>query len=106
MSITDPNTDEKRNYEEKRDFIRMTINAKVILTVKGQTIAATCHDLSSTGFQLKAPTELGAGDIIDVYVPSDNPKLDGLKAKAKVIWTKTNETGGQLLGLINVTDKD
>lgn len=91
-----------RDHDEKRDFIRMTVDAKVTLTVDGHPIAATCRDLSSTGFQLDAPTSLTAGDIVEVYVPSHNPNLDGLKAKAKVIWTKTSDTGRQLLGLINL----
>lgn len=96
MSLTD------HNYDEKRDFIRMTVDARVTLTVEGKPVQATCRDLSSTGFQLDAPTTLATGDIVDVYVPSHNPNLDGLKAKAKVIWTKTSDTGGQLLGLVNV----
>ena len=96
MSQTDP------HHDEKRDFIRMTVDARVTLTINGQPVAATCRDLSSTGFQLDAPTTLSAGDVIDVYVPSHNALLDGLKAKAKVIWTKTNDTGGQLLGLVNI----
>lgn len=96
MSQTD------RNHDEKRDFIRMTVDARVTLTVDGQPVAAICRDLASTGFQLEAPTTLSAGDVIDVYIPSQNAQLDGLKARAKVIWTKTTDTGGQLLGLVNI----
>jgi hypothetical protein len=85
---------------EKRDFIRMEINAKITLKAEGQTFAAVCRDLSSTGFQVDAPTHLDTGAVVQVHLPSNHPTLDDFDATARVIWTKTSDTGGQLLGLV------
>ena len=45
----------ERDYAEKRDFIRMRVDAEVSLIHAGQVIAATCVDLSSSGMQVQAP---------------------------------------------------
>ena len=43
-----------RDYSEKRDYIRMRLDAPVILHHAGREIPAMCLDLSSTGMQLEA----------------------------------------------------
>jgi len=43
-----------RNYQEKRDFIRMQVSAPAVLTLDGGAdIELTCLDLSSSGVQLQ-----------------------------------------------------
>ena len=43
-----------RNYQEKRDFIRMQVSAPAVLTLdNGKHIELTCLDLSSSGVQLQ-----------------------------------------------------
>ncbi|WP_240326706.1 PilZ domain-containing protein, partial [Pseudomonas syringae] len=44
-----------RDYEEKRDYIRMRVDADVNLIHAGQVIPAVCIDLSSSGMQVQAP---------------------------------------------------
>jgi hypothetical protein len=88
-----------RDYSEKRDFIRMALNANVTLKFGGQTVAAICRDLSGTGFQLDAPTELTTGDEVFIHMPAGDGSVRDLDATARVIWTKTTSTGGQLLGV-------
>ncbi|MAD46741.1 MAG: PilZ domain-containing protein [Oceanospirillaceae bacterium] len=43
-----------RNYQEKRDFIRMQVSAPAVLTLdNGNNVELTCLDLSSSGVQLQ-----------------------------------------------------
>ena len=51
-----------RAYSEKRDFIRMRLEAPVILHHAGQEIEAQCLDLSSTGMQVEANCQIAVGD--------------------------------------------
>ncbi len=51
-----------RAYSEKRDYIRMRLEAPVTLHHGGREISALCLDLSSTGMQLEAEVALSMGD--------------------------------------------
>lgn len=93
MSRTD------RDYEEKRDFIRMRVDADVSLIHAGQVVAATCIDLSSSGMQVQAPRSFTVGDRISVRIDSDHPALAGLAADTEVVWVEDQDGGGQRLGL-------
>ena len=42
-------SEHERDYAEKRDFIRMRVDADVSLIHAGQEIAGVCVDLSSSG---------------------------------------------------------
>ena len=55
-------THQSREYDEKRDFIRMTVESPMRIEVEGlPSIACTCKDLSSTGirFMLDHPMHQG-----------------------------------------------
>ena len=93
MSRTD------RDYEEKRDFIRMRVEADVSLIHAGQVISAVCIDLSSSGMQVQAPRSFKVGDRLSVRIDSDHPALAGLKADTEVVWVTDQDGGGQRLGL-------
>ena len=79
MSVND------RDYSEKRDFIRMTVDAQVDLRVGDVVVPAVCKDLSSTGMQLEARTQLRVGDQVSVHLPSNHPTLSDLNVQAEVI---------------------
>ena len=55
-----------RAYSEKRDFIRMRLEAPVTLHHDGHATPAMCLDLSSTGMQLEAECRLSMGDKVKV----------------------------------------
>jgi hypothetical protein len=93
MSRTD------RDYEEKRDYIRMRVEADVSLIHAGQVIPAICIDLSSSGMQVQAPRSFKIGDRLSVRIDSDHPALSGLEADTEVVWVTDQEGGGQKLGL-------
>ncbi|MDX5373226.1 MAG: PilZ domain-containing protein [Pseudomonadaceae bacterium] len=88
-----------RAYSEKRDFIRMRLEAPVILHHAGREIAAQCLDLSSTGMQLEADCQVAMGEQVKVHIPSDHSELKGLDAQAEVVRVTPLEDGRTSIGL-------
>ncbi|WP_141064534.1 PilZ domain-containing protein [Pseudomonas lactucae] len=79
----------ERDYAEKRDFIRMKVDADVSLIHAGQEIAGVCVDLSSSGMQVQAPRQFTVGDLLTVRIDSEHAALAGLEADTQVVWAKT-----------------
>ena len=94
-----------RDYEEKRDYIRMRVDADVNLIHAGRVIPAVCIDLSSSGMQVQAPRLFQVGDKLSVRIDSDHPALKGLEAETEVVWVNDEEGGVQKLGLSIVSMK-
>jgi c-di-GMP-binding flagellar brake protein YcgR len=88
-----------RAYSEKRDYIRMRLEAPVSLRHAGREIPALCLDLSSTGMQLEAECALKMGEKVNVHIASDHNELTGLNAQAEVVRVVNLEGGRQSLGL-------
>ena len=88
-----------RDYDEKRDYIRMRVDADITLLYAGQIIPAVCVDLSSSGMQIQAPRAFKVGDKISVRIDSDHAALKGLEADTEVVWLADLEQGGQKMGL-------
>ena len=88
-----------RDYDEKRDYIRMRVDADISLLYAGQIIPAVCVDLSSSGMQIEAPLAFQVGDRISVRIDSEHAALKGLEADTEVVWLADLEEGGQKLGL-------
>lgn len=88
-----------RDYEEKRDYIRMRLETQVTLHHGGQAIPALCRDLSSTGMQLEAQCKVQIGDKVRVSIPSGHDALKGLEAEAQVVRVADEDDGRQILGL-------
>lgn len=87
------------DYSEKRDYIRMRLEAPVTLQHAGKEIPALCLDLSSTGMQLEVESALKMGDKIKVHIASDHNHLKGLIADAEVVRVSGLDNGRQTLGL-------
>ena len=92
-------SEHERDYAEKRDFIRMRVDAEVSLIHAGQVIAAVCVDLSGSGMQVQAPKRFQVGDRLSVRIDSDHAALKGLNADTEVVWVADQDNGGQKLGL-------
>ncbi|MDU9390353.1 PilZ domain-containing protein [Pseudomonas sp. zfem002] len=86
-------------YSEKRDFIRMRVDADVTLIHADQVVAAVCLDLSSSGMQIQAPRTFQVGDQLQVRIESDHPALKGLEATTQVVWIADQADNQQKLGL-------
>lgn len=89
----------RRDYSEKRDYIRMRVDADVSLIHEGDEVPAVCIDLSSSGMQLQARRSFGVGDRLLVRIESEHVALKGLEADTEVVWVKELEDGNQKLGL-------
>lgn len=87
------------DYSEKRDFIRMAINAEVTLRVQGQEIIGTCRDLSSNGMQIEAPYNATEGERMNVIIPTRNALFADLDALCEVVRIDAGSEQRQLLGL-------
>ncbi|CRL97558.1 PilZ domain protein [Pseudomonas sp. 31 R 17] len=81
-------SEHERDYAEKRDFIRMRVDADVSLIHAGQEIAGVCLDLSSSGMQVQAPRQFSVGDLLTVRIDSEHAALRGLEADTEVVWAK------------------
>ncbi|EPJ76347.1 MULTISPECIES: PilZ domain-containing protein [Pseudomonas] len=92
-----------RDYDEKRDYIRMRVDADISLVYAGQIIPAVCIDLSSSGMQVQAPRTFKIGDKLSVRIDSEHAALKGLEAETEVVWLTDLEDGGQKLGLAIVS---
>ncbi|WXL27632.1 PilZ domain-containing protein [Ectopseudomonas mendocina] len=88
-----------RAYSEKRDYIRMRLEAAVTLLHEGNEVPAVCLDLSSTGMQLEAASAVKVGDKVQVHIASDHSELKGLDAQAEVVRVNLLDDGRQSLGL-------
>lgn len=89
----------RRDYSEKRDYIRMRVDADVSLIHEGDEVPAVCIDLSSSGMQLQAQRSFRVGDRLLVRIESEHVALKGLEADTEVVWVKEPEDGNQKLGL-------
>ncbi len=93
-------SDRLRDYEEKRDYIRMQFNSEARLHVNGQTLDAVCLDLSSSGMQLKCKDPLVPDTSVEVEIGSRHSQLKGLEASATVVRCEAQgENGPYLVGL-------
>lgn len=88
-----------RAYSEKRDFIRMHLEAPATLRYQNNEFAALCRDLSSTGMLLESTTALVPGARVTVHLPSEHPSFQALEVEAEVVRAVTMEDGRQSLGL-------
>ncbi|ROM91022.1 PilZ domain-containing protein [Pseudomonas brassicacearum] len=88
-----------RDYSEKRDYIRMRVDADVTLIHAGDLIPAVCIDLSSSGMQVRAARSFQVGDKLNVRIDSEHAALKGLEAETEVVWVTQQDAGGQKLGL-------
>ena len=75
-----------RNYNEKRDFIRMKVDTEITITVDGaEEHQAYCRDLSGTGMLIEVGQQIAEGTICDTRLPSQNDAFPALDAKIKVV---------------------
>ncbi|PVZ20414.1 PilZ domain-containing protein [Pseudomonas sp. URIL14HWK12:I12] len=88
------------DFSEKRDFIRMAMDAEVTLSALGGKHTGICRDLSSNGMQVETRCHVPVGEMLEVLVPSRHPELADLNALCEVIRADQSQQPGQwLLGL-------
>lgn len=90
-----------RNYNEKRNFIRMRIDtpADVIIDSQGQQIKAVCRDLSGGGMLIESPQKIDIGLELMVQLASHHLNSPMLRARVVVARVQENRSGSFTLGL-------
>jgi len=75
-----------RNYQEKRNYIRMKIDAPVTVTIgaDGSTLDGVCRDLSGGGMLIEVNTTLPIGTKTEVSISSGHTRNPMLRATAEV----------------------
>ena len=72
-----------KDYSEKRDFHRMTMNSEIELTdSNGVAIPGICRDLSGTGMQLYVERAFAEGDEIHTLLPSTSEQFPPFETAA------------------------
>lgn len=91
----------EKNYNEKRDFIRMKINAVLgaKLSVEDRVIEGYCRDLSGNGMLVETTEYIEVGTLLDAEVSSDHGHSPTLKAKTRVVRVAKNPKDHYELGL-------
>lgn len=75
-----------RPYEEKRNFIRMTMNASAVVTINGEkTVEVTCIDLSAGGMSMRANQPIAVGTDVHINIASPNEQFNAMDADGTVI---------------------
>lgn len=76
-----------RDYDEKRDFIRMRMNAQALIYVDDEStpLTALCQDFSAVGMSLVMDQPIALGSRIRVVIESPNEQLASLDAQAEVV---------------------
>jgi hypothetical protein len=75
-----------KDYEEKRDFIRMTMNAKATMSIsEGNAFDVKVIDLSATGMHLEASKPVALTTEVVVNVESPNAQFESMTAQCIVV---------------------
>lgn len=90
-----------RDYNEKRDFIRMKVDSEVRITdpESGNSWSGICRDLSGAGMSVEAPTAFEAGSRLMALLPSNNEAFPPLESEVEVVRCSELENGHYELGL-------
>lgn len=93
---------EDQEYSEKRDFIRMFINAPISYCAENSTEwqRGTGKDLSATGIAFITEQSFNEGDFIEVKLKPETNVTPPLEATVKVVRCTANEAGGYELSTI------
>ena len=92
------------DYEEKRNFIRMFVDAKVSITdpETGQVFEGDSKNLSGDGVMFVTEQEFHKNQILSVDIRSEQSKLAPLKAEFEVKRVqKLNDDRWEIAGTIN-----
>ena len=89
-----------RNYDEKRDHIRMKLDTPVKIKLNtGSYIEGTCLDLSVNGMQFELDRAIQTGESIEACIRSGMGMVPDLVSKAIVVRTTRVDTDRYLHGV-------
>lgn len=93
---------EEKDYSEKRDFIRMFIDAPVDYALKGtgQWQKGVGKDLSASGMAFTVNEDVSVGDLVEIRLKPATEVTPPLEATVKVIRCEAVSSGGYELSTI------
>jgi len=86
-----------RDYDEKRDFIRMVVDCPVAITnpANGETFQGIACDLSSKGLAFTTATSLAPGTPLEVRIVPDQTLVPPLHARVQVVRVEPDTSGAR-----------
>ncbi|MGI3130837.1 PilZ domain-containing protein [Halopseudomonas pachastrellae] len=88
-----------QQYSEKRDFMRMTMDATARLSAGDQQLDVLCRDLSNQGALVISEQAVNEGTPVTLTISSPTPGLQGLQAEGEVVRCQPENDGRFSLGL-------
>ncbi len=90
-----------RDYSEKRDFIRMRVNAELTITREDNQNSTTgiCRDLSGTGMLIEVAEAVPEGTRLFTSLPSQNESFPAFESQVTVVRCDPRDNGSFLLGV-------
>lgn len=90
-----------REYEEKRDFIRMCVECPMSFTRQGDSTvySATARDLSGSGLGFNSTQMVRMGELLTVQVVPDKAVVAPLQAEVEVVRVDTMGPGSYDIGV-------
>lgn len=84
-----------REYEEKRDFIRMIVDCKIQLKniATGDTFQGVARDLSSKGLAFTTNQSIAPGTRLEVRIVPDKALVPPLHARVEVVRSEPDTAG-------------
>ena len=78
---------------EKRDFARMAINAKLTFNIQGdnQLYAGVCRDLSHSGILFVTEQSLSNGQTLKIIIDAKDIKFQPMKATVEVVRYESSD---------------
>ncbi|PHS68192.1 MAG: hypothetical protein COB23_09450 [Methylophaga sp.] len=89
----------EQNYDEKRDFVRMSIETRVSYTIEGSgdnTHHGSSQNLSAKGLYMTTDFAPILGDIIDIVMNPSGDRLPPFVAEGKVVRCKPDKNDSTL----------
>lgn len=90
-----------RNYDEKRDFIRMRVNTEaLVINAAGEKIVGFCHNLSGGGALLEMQQALTMNEEVEVFIHSQYGHAPVFSSKGMVVRNQpTEKKSNYLIGV-------
>ncbi len=88
-----------REYSEKRDYIRMFVNADLEFKVNQgtETFTGKSKNLSGKGLGFNTQCELKDGDILELKLTADEAKVAPLELTVKVVRVEAGNNDGYFI---------
>lgn len=89
-----------RDYDEKRDFIRMTVDCELTLRDlnNGQQFQGRCKNLSGNGVLFHLDEAPNMGSQLEIHMAPDKVVVPALDAVVEVVRVDADTEGGYLVG--------